>query len=294
MTWGAVAVAGATYLTEKERIAAEERAASKNRRLSREELAEERRQFETETGIGEQRYGFEALRADELSTSRRAREDEINQRLREQFEGLRTENIARLDPYAQAGTAALSEQQALLGLGSPEEQQAAMSRFTESPGQRFLRERQEKALLRNQAAIGGLGGGNIRTALQEQAFGRSQTDLQNQIDRLSGLSGQGFAAARGQGVEQGFGPAYVQTGPDLGVGTTRYTPYEAPPPPPPEQPPYQRPQGGGAQGPGTPQQQKQEGETARERQREQREQREQRQQRQQNRETSQRTGRGGY
>lgn len=79
--------------------------------------------------------------------------------------------------------------------GSAQEQQAqAFAQLQESPGQRFLRERQQKALLRNQSAIGGLGGGNVRTALQEQAAGFAQQDLQNQFGRLGQLAGQGQAA----------------------------------------------------------------------------------------------------
>jgi hypothetical protein len=67
----------------------------------------------------------------------------------------------------------------------------------ESPGQRFIRERQQRALLRNQSAIGGLGGGNVRTALQEQAAGFAQQDLQNQFNRL-GITSAGEQALQGR------------------------------------------------------------------------------------------------
>jgi len=98
------------------------------------------------------------------------------------------------EPFRQAGLTALGQQQALLGLGTPEEQQRAFQAFEESPGQQFIRQRQERALLRNQAAIGGLGGGNVRTALQEQAAGFAQQDFQNQLSRLGGIAGQGQIA----------------------------------------------------------------------------------------------------
>jgi hypothetical protein len=101
----------------------------------------------------------------------------------------------QMKPFREAGVSALEQQQALLGLGTPEEQQAAFAAFAETPGQKFLRDQQERALLRNAAAIGGLGGGNIRTALQQQAFGRAQTDIANQFARLGGLSGAGQQAA---------------------------------------------------------------------------------------------------
>ena len=99
-----------------------------------------------------------------------------------------------LQPFQEAGVSALQQQQALLGLSGADAQQQAFNQFTESPGQRFLRERQEKALLRNASAIGGLGGGNVRTALQEQAAGIAQQDFQNQFGRLGQLAGQGQSA----------------------------------------------------------------------------------------------------
>ena len=101
----------------------------------------------------------------------------------------------QLAPFREAGVAALGQQQALLGLGTPEEQQAAFAAFAESPGQQFLRGQQERALVRQASAIGGLGGGNVRTALQQQAFGKAQTDYQTQLNRLAALSGTGQTAA---------------------------------------------------------------------------------------------------
>lgn len=99
-----------------------------------------------------------------------------------------------LQPFQEAGVSALGQQQALLGLSGEDAQQAAFNQFKESPGQRFLRQRQEKALLANASAIGGLGGGNVRTALQEQAAGIAQQDFQNQFGRLGQLAGQGQQA----------------------------------------------------------------------------------------------------
>ena len=99
-----------------------------------------------------------------------------------------------LRPRVEAGDLALQQQQNLIGLGGQEAQQAAFSQLQESPGQKFLRDRQQKALLRNASAIGGLGGGNVRTALQEQAAGFAQQDLQNQFGRLGQIAGQGQTA----------------------------------------------------------------------------------------------------
>jgi hypothetical protein len=70
-------------------------------------------------------------------------------------------------------TPAAKIQAALSGVLGPEAQQKAIDDFIESPGQQFLRDEQEEALLRNAAAIGGVGGGRVRSALQEQALGRA-------------------------------------------------------------------------------------------------------------------------
>lgn len=94
-------------------------------------------------------------------------------------------------PFREAGLGALERQQALMGLLGPEAQAQAFAEFTESPGQRFLRERQEQALLRSEAALGGLGGGRVRTALQEQAAGFAQQDLSEQLRRLSEMAEAG-------------------------------------------------------------------------------------------------------
>jgi len=75
-----------------------------------------------------------------------------------------------------------------------------MSQFQESAGQKFLRGRQERTLLRNAAATGNLGGGNVRTALQEQAAGIAQQQFGDYQNRLAGLSGQGQNAVNNQAL----------------------------------------------------------------------------------------------
>ena len=92
-------------------------------------------------------------------------------------------------PSIEAGNLARDQQMALLGLLGPEAQANAQAQIEVSPGQKFIRDRQERSLLRNSAATGGLGGGNVRTALQQQAAGFAQQDLENQFNRLSSLTG---------------------------------------------------------------------------------------------------------
>ena len=105
----------------------------------------------------------------------------------------------QLAPFQQAGVSALEQQQALIGLGGQEAQQQAFAGLEESRGQQFLRERGQKNLLRNAAAIGGIGGGNVREALVQQGVGFAQQDIQNQFGRLGQIAGQGQAAATNVG-----------------------------------------------------------------------------------------------
>lgn len=98
-------------------------------------------------------------------------------------------------PILERGNLAGESLGAFLGLRGQEAEAEAIAGFNESPGQAFLRERQERSLLRNEAAIGGLGGGNVRTALQEQAFGIASTQLGERKDRLAQVSAMGTGAA---------------------------------------------------------------------------------------------------
>jgi hypothetical protein len=116
-------------------------------------------------------------------------------------------------PFQEAGVAAIGGQSDLLGLNGPEAQAAAFAAMEDSPGQQFLRDRAQKNLLRNSSAIGGLGGGNVRSALVEQGVGFAQQDLQNQFGRLGQLAGQGLSSTQSVGqfgqntannIQQGF------------------------------------------------------------------------------------------
>ena len=121
----------------------------------------------------------------------------------EQIQQGTQQGLGYLDPYNQMGQQALQQQAALSGAAGADAQQAAINQFIESPGQKWLRDRQEQALLRNAAAIGGLGGGTVRTALQDQAYGIAAQQQQQQIQNLAQLAGQGQQAAGQQaGIAQ--------------------------------------------------------------------------------------------
>ncbi len=111
--------------------------------------------------------------------------------------GARARALAARRGLAAPAPAAAPADQAFFPEAVTREQ--ALTAFAETPGQQFLRERQERALLRSASAIGGLGGGNIRTALQEQAFGRSATQLGEFQNRLATLAGRAQTATAGLG-----------------------------------------------------------------------------------------------
>ena len=104
-----------------------------------------------------------------------------------------------LKPFQEAGVGALGQQQALLGLSGQDAQNQAFAAFNESPGQKFMRDRAQRNLVRNSSAIGGLGGGNVRSALVEQGAGFAQQDFNNQFGRLGQIAGQGQNATNSLG-----------------------------------------------------------------------------------------------
>lgn len=106
---------------------------------------------------------------------------------------------ANIRPSIEAGNLARDQLSASLGLSGAEAEAEFFENFQESKGQKFLRERGEKALLRGSASIGGLGGGNIRRALVEQGIGVAGQRLSERQNRLAALSGSGQTAATNLG-----------------------------------------------------------------------------------------------
>lgn len=94
--------------------------------------------------------------------------------------------------FIQPGQQAQQVQAALSGaLGQGAFDQAVI----DSPQQAFLREQGQQALLKDQTAIGGTGGGNVRRELVKFGQGLASQGLQQQIGNLNALSGQGLQAA---------------------------------------------------------------------------------------------------
>ena len=103
-----------------------------------------------------------------------------------------------LSPYNQAGTAALGQQQALLGMGSPEAQQQAINALQSGPQFQALQQQGENAILQNASATGGLRGGNVQGALAQFRPALLSSLINQQYERLGGLTNVGQASAARQ------------------------------------------------------------------------------------------------
>lgn len=108
-----------------------------------------------------------------------------------------------LSPYVSGGTQAFQAQQRLLGLGTPEEQQQAISALEQSPLYQAQVRQGEQALLQNAAATGQLRGGNLAAALAQFRPAMLQQQIQQQFANLGGLAqyGQSSAARVGAGAQ---------------------------------------------------------------------------------------------
>lgn len=98
-----------------------------------------------------------------------------------------------LAPWRTAGTGALGEYQAQLGLGGE------ATPFETTPGYEFQLAEGQKAVERSQLA-GGLGqSGATAKALTRFGQGLASTEYQNYLTRLSGLAGMGLGATTATG-----------------------------------------------------------------------------------------------
>jgi hypothetical protein len=129
-----------------------------------------------------------------------------------------------LSPYTLGGNAAFSQQANLTGANGAAAQQTAYDNYQESPGQAYLRSQGEKAIMRNAAATGGTGGGNVLQELQRHGIGLAAQDFQNSFDRLGSLSDKGYNASQSlSGVQANAGNniGQMQYGTGANVGSAR-------------------------------------------------------------------------
>lgn len=108
-----------------------------------------------------------------------------------------------LSPYVQAGTSAIGQQQAILGLQGPAAQRQAISGIEQSPYFQSVARQGENAILQNAAATGGLRGGNVQGALAQFRPGLLNQLIQQQYGNLGGLTSVGQASAAQQAVAAG-------------------------------------------------------------------------------------------
>ena len=115
---------------------------------------------------------------------------------RRQFDALQE----LLKPYVQAGTPALQGQQNLIGLGAPGAQQTAIQQIAQGPQFGAMLQQGENAMLQNASATGGLRGGNLQGALAQFRPQLLSQLIDQQYQRLGGLSTMGQNAAAMQGT----------------------------------------------------------------------------------------------
>lgn len=104
-----------------------------------------------------------------------------------------------LSPFVQAGTGALGQQQALLGLSGQPAQQAALDSLMRSPQFLSAKTAGENGILENAAATGGLRGGNVERSLSQFDQQTLAQLIQQQFGNLGGLTSIGQNAAAGVG-----------------------------------------------------------------------------------------------
>ena len=105
-----------------------------------------------------------------------------------------------LEPYVAAGTPALQQQMAALGLTGPESQAAFVAEQEQSPIFQALAKQQEEAILQQASATGGLRGGNVQGALAQFRPALLNQFLTQQYERLGGMTALGQRSAAGVGA----------------------------------------------------------------------------------------------
>jgi hypothetical protein len=105
-----------------------------------------------------------------------------------------------LSPYVAAGGPALQAQLAALGLSGPEAQQAFVAQQEQSPIFQALARQGEEAILQQASATGGLRGGNTQGALAQFRPAMLNQFLEQQYNRLGGMTALGQQSAAGVGA----------------------------------------------------------------------------------------------
>lgn len=102
-------------------------------------------------------------------------------------------------PYVDAGSKALAQQMALIGLNGTASQQDALNVLLQGPEYTTAVRQGEESILQNAAATGGLRGGNTQNSLTNFRANLLGSTINQQYNRLGGLTSLGQNAAAGVG-----------------------------------------------------------------------------------------------
>lgn len=111
----------------------------------------------------------------------------------------RLSNEQRQQPFVNAGTSALAQQMALIGLNGTTGQQGAINALLASPEYTTSVRQGEESILANASATGGLRGGNTQNSLAGFRADLVGQLINQQYSRLGGLTSLGQNAAAGVG-----------------------------------------------------------------------------------------------
>ena len=127
---------------------------------------------------------------------------------RRQFDSIQ----ALFRPYVEAGGGALARQLDLTGVSGPEAQQRAIQAIEMGPEFAAMTRQGEEAILQNASATGGLRGGNVQSALAKFRPEVLSSLLNQQYQRLGGLTQLGQASA---GMQAASGQAFANNATQL-------------------------------------------------------------------------------
>lgn len=192
MTWGLVAVAGATVVGGV--IGSQ---ATKSASNTATKAASDANALSAQYASDAQKYASDASLTATRETIQAAKDAqrENNDLSRSIYD----ENKAALSPYQAQGGIATRNINALLGL-SPDngEAQAAFQKYLDSTGYQFQLDEGNKNVIASQAAAGQLNSGATLKALQDRGREMAKGYFANYLDTLLGQQGTGFNAATAQ------------------------------------------------------------------------------------------------
>lgn len=106
--------------------------------------------------------------------------------------------IELMKPFIEPGSEAIGKQAVLAGVGTPEQEAAAIESIKRSPEFLQLIQQGEEAILANASATGGLRGGNTQAALAQFRPQVLSSLISERFNRLGNLAQLGQASAAGQ------------------------------------------------------------------------------------------------